>query len=159
LGRVLGHKPGASVNISANVLVEHRKADGRLVSRQEVHNLVVTAGLNWLRTHVGDSGTDRANYINLSSNASAPAAGDTDLLATIFTANGLQRAIGAYAAGGNGVFTIYKLFTCTADSQTVASCGLVHGNGAAQLFAGVAITAAALMNLDTLAITWTVTFA
>jgi len=147
-----------NLTVRANVLVEHRRADGTLVSRQEKHNIVVTAGKNWLRAHVGNTGTDRANYINLSSNASAPGAADTDLLATIYTAFGLERQIGAYSATTDGVFTCYKLFTCTADTKTVASVGLVHGDAAAQLFAGVAITSAPLMNTDTLAVTWTVTF-
>jgi len=161
LVRAWGHRTRpaeAQIGVSANVLVEHRRADGSLVSRQEKHNIVVTAGKNWLRGHVGNTGTDRANYINLSSNASAPGAADTDLLATIYAAFGLERQIGAYTATTDGVYTCYKLFTCTADSKTVASVGLVHGDAAAQLFAGVAITSAPLMNTDTLAVTWTCTF-
>lgn len=138
---------------------EHRNAAGELLASGRARNTVVNAGLNWLRGHMGDSGTDRAKYIGLSSAAAAPAAGDTDLGATVYTDSGLERAAGTYAAGATGTYTVTKTFTATANDKTVASAGLYYVSAGAGLFAGVAITPATLQSGDTLTITWTVTLA
>ena len=153
---------GANCGIHANLEVEHRRADGTLVSKRQYKNIVVNAGLNWLRTLVGNAGTAVPLCISLSSGVSAPAAGDTDLGATIHTANGLERKAGTYAAGGTGVCTIActgaTVFTCSSGPQTVASAGLCYANSAASILAGVAITSATLATGDTLSLTWTLTF-
>ena len=146
------------IKLSNIVQVTHRR-NGIILHDEKVHNTVVTAGLNALRALVGNATAFQANYIGLSTNVSAPSAGDTDLGATVFTSNGLQRASGSYAAGATGVFTMAKTFTAGADSLTTASAGLYYASGVPNnLFAGVAITSATLMTNDTLEVTWTVTF-
>jgi hypothetical protein len=153
---------GANCGIHANMEVEHRRGDGTLVSKRKYKNIVVNGGLNWLRTLVGNSGTAVPLMVNLSSGASAPGATDTDLTATIYTANGLERKAGTYGAGGTGVFTLActgaSIFTNAGAQHSVKSVGLTYADAATSLLAGVAITEALLEVADTLAITWTVTF-
>ena len=147
-----------TLGIKLDVKIEHRRGK-KLLSRQNVKNIAVNAGLNWARTHLGSSGTTRADYIGLSSNVSAPAAGDTDLGVTVLTDSGLARAQGTYAAGGTGVYTMAKTFTATA-TKTVASVGLYYSATTPDnLLAGVAVASVTLATNDTLTITWTVTVA
>lgn len=149
----------ANCGIGADVQVRHIRADGSIASDRKYHNIVVNGGLNYLRSLVGnDTGAGGALWINLSSNALAPGAADTDLLATIYTANGLQRAVGAYAAGGTGVYTSYKEFTNADAQHSVKSVGLTYEDGVNKLLAGVAVTEALLEVGDKLQITWTCTF-
>jgi len=151
-------KGKSRIAISGIVQIEHRRADGTLVSKQRVENRVVNIGLDWLKALMAAAGSGQSLYIGLSSAVGEPAAGDTDLGATVYTAYGLERALGAYAAGGTGVFTVTKTFTCTADTKVVASLGLYWTVATGStLFAGVACTSTTLMNTDTLAVTWTIT--
>lgn len=75
-----------------------------------------TAGLDWQASCLGDTSGARklaADYIALSADATAPAAGDTTLTGEITTAGGgLIRAQGAYAhTGGASTYTISNTFT------------------------------------------------
>lgn len=147
------------IKFKNTVTVEHRRG-GELLSRQVRRNLVVNSGLEWLKSHLCNAAAASvAKYIGLSSNASAPAAGDTDLLATVHSANGLERAEGTYASGATGVCTVSKTFTASANGLTVGSAGLYYTAAGAGLFAGVAITSVELQSGDTLTLTWTVTVA
>lgn len=145
--------------MSANVLVEHKRGS-KTLRKQAIKNIVVNGGLDWLAALVGnDTGAGGAKFITLSSDTDAPIASQTDLGADIFTQYGLERAEGTYAnVAGTGNFTIANTFTCTEDAQTVGSVGLSYADDTASLLAGVAITPATLQNLDTLSVTWTVTF-
>ncbi len=152
------NKKEASLQMNNIVTVVHRRG-GVILHQEKKHNIVVNGGLNALRTLVGNATAMQCNYIGLSTAVSAPAATDTDLGATVYTANGLQRAAGTYAAGGTGVFTMDKVFTSDVNSQTVASAGLYYAATAPNnLFAGVAITSVVLQQYDTIQITWTCTF-
>ena len=148
----------ATVRVRGVVTVEHRNAAGKLIRKETVKNTVLNGGLEWLKGQFGDSGTDRAKYIGLSSGVGAPAAGDSDLGATVYTAFGLERAAGTYASGATGVCTFVKVFTNDTAQHTVASTGLYYKASGAGMFSGVAITSATLEVGDTLTITWTVTF-
>jgi hypothetical protein len=161
----LRQSPKAGIGYKGLVTVEHRNAAGELVSRQTVKNTVLNGGLDWLKAQACGAGADYAVYIGLSSGVGAPAVGDTDLGATVYTSNGLERALGVYAAGATGVCTVLKtgasgstVFTNAGGQHTVASVGLYYKSSGAGMFAGVAITAAVLETGDTLAVTWTATF-
>jgi len=152
----------ARICVRGSVLVEHRNKEGKLLFRKRFENTVMLHGLTWLRARAGNGSVDPANYIGLSSNTSAPANTATDLLATVFTDDGLARALGAYGVSGDYAFTIYKLFTKGAGAdKTVGSLGLYYAAATPDnLFAGVVCTPSAILtNGDTLAITWTVTMA
>jgi hypothetical protein len=70
-------------------------------------------------------------WMALSTDGTAPAAGDSPLPSEI-SANGLGRAVATYAhTGGTSTFTLTKTFTCTGGSTTVAKIGLGCSSAAA----------------------------
>lgn len=149
-----------SIRFKNTVTVEHRNKAGELLHKETKENIVVNAGLEWLKAHLCSAASTPAKNIGLSSNVAAPAAGDTELGATVKAGDtsGLKRALGTYAAGATGVCTVAKTFTCLSGPETVASAGLYwHVSEAATLLAGVAITSATLQTDDTLTVTWTIT--
>ena len=149
----------ANCGVGANVRIKHIRADGTVVSDHKYHNIVVDAGLTYLRALVGtDTGAGGALWINLSNNVAAPTSGETTLKATIYTADGLARAIGAYGTSGVNAYTSYKEFTNATAQHSVKSVGLSYTDSDATCMAGVAITEALLEVGDKLQITWTVTF-
>jgi hypothetical protein len=152
--------PKASVSVKGSVHVEHRNAAGELIFEETVRNTVITASMEWLKARACSTNAKVATYIGLSDDVAAPAAGATDLEAVVYTAFGLQRALGAYASGANGVCTIMKVFTNDTAQHVVGSTGLYYEAADPGLFAGVALSTSATLEVsDTLTITWTVTFA
>ena len=152
----------AGFHVSCDVDVVHTR-NGKILNKQRIHNIVVTQGINYLRAMIGSTGTDRANYIGLSSATSTPAASSTELDATVYTSaidTGLARAQGTYTAGGNGVFTMAKTFTAASTGpEVVGSAGLYTTSSGSSLFAGVALNNSVTMYAnDSITITWTVTF-
>jgi len=161
MSKRIGREAAAGFTIHGSVLVEHYRA-GNLLFSGRFDNTVMLQGVTWLRARAGNGAVDPANYIGLSSNVAAPDSAQTDLLATVFTDDGLQRALGAYAPSGNYAYTLYKEFTKGAGAdKTVNSLGIYYSSSAPNnLLAGVVCTPAAILtNGDKLQITWTMTMA
>lgn len=137
------------------VIIEHRDAEGNLLSSQKRSNLIVNAGRDWLCGIMGSAAGNPAKYIALSSDGTAPAAADTTLTGE-YTDSGLTRATGTYAhTTADKAFTLSKTFTCSASSKTVQKSGLFDAASPGTLFAEVTFTAVVLNSSDTLTVTWT----
>ena len=132
---------------------------GNEVYHWEDHNLITNGGKDFIAQQIGATsglGTNGANYIALTNDATAPAATDTTLASEIAT-NGLTRAQGAYAhTAGTNTFTITKTFTATA-TQSAQKAGLFTASSVGTMLAETAFTSVTLNNGDTLTITWTIT--
>lgn len=156
-------EPLTSLSIRGNVVVEayhydEATGDYVLFYRDESSNLVVNIGLDWVEDQLGDSpATDPAKWISLSIDATAPAAGWTQIISEI-AAGGLERAVGAYTSTGTGVWEIEATFTASATHTNVQLTGLQWASSgdnnlmAANTFATVTLTSG-----DALTITWEIT--
>ena len=142
--------------LDVHLYVEQWRA-GELVMVSEHAGTVTTIGLNYIEELIGNNGTDpSSDRISLSNDAGAPAAGWTEIPNEI-VANGLSRASGTYASTGNGVWTITHTFTASG-AQSVQLAGLNWAPGGdGNLLCADQITAASLINGDTLELTWTIT--
>lgn len=145
------------VRNSVHVYVR-RAATGEVEDLGVSPNLRTTAGLNWQSDVMGaDSQPVAAQWIGLTLNATAPAAGDTTLTAEI-AAGGLTRAEGTYAhTGGATFYTITRTFTASAVHTGVSKAGLFTAVSAGTMaFETLLNNPATLQIGDTLTITWTV---
>lgn len=140
--------------------------DGQEIYHYEDHNLITEVGMDFIADQIGNTpGTAAANWIALSSDSTAPAAGDTTLQGEI-TTGGLQRAQGTFTQGTGGerdTWTISKTFNANGTHTDVRKAGLftagvtgTPGNGnddgimvAENTFSGVNLASG-----DTLTITW-----
>lgn len=105
-----------------------------------------------------------ANYMALTANATAPAAGDTTLTAEIATAGGgLLRAQAAYAhTAGASTYTLIKTFTANGSDAlpvTVAKIGIFNASAAGTMAFETLLSATATLTVsgDQLQVTETVT--
>jgi hypothetical protein len=133
--------------------------DGQEIYRHEDHNLITNAGKDFISTQIGSTtpGANGANFIALSSDTTAPAAGDTTLTGEI-TGGGLARAQGTYAhTTGTNTFTITKTFTATASHTAVQKAGLFTASSGGTMMAENTFTSVTLASNDQLTITWTIT--
>jgi hypothetical protein len=133
--------------------------DGKEIYRHEDHNLITDAGKDFIAAQLGSTspGTNGANYIALSSDTGAPAAGDTTLTGEI-TTGGLARSQGTYAhTAGTNTYTITEPFTASATHTNVQKAGLFTASSAGTMMAENTFTPVTLNSGDQLTITWTIT--
>lgn len=124
-----------------------------------VHNLRTTTGGDWQSSVMGNTAAPPAtcNYIALSNDAGAPAAGDTTVASEI-AANGLSRAQGTYAhTNGTASYTIQKVFTATG-TQASQKAGLLNASSSGTLCFENTYTQVTVNNGDTLTVTWTINY-
>ncbi len=141
--------------------------EGQEIYRHEDHNVITTAGLDFIRGQIGSTspGGNGANYIALSTNTGGAAAGHTALAGEI-TAGGLERSQGAYAEVSTDEFTITETFAATATHTDVQLAGLFtadvtgtpgDNDDDGTMVAENTFTAVSLSDGDELTITWTIT--
>ncbi len=143
----------------ASALIEHRNAKGELLHSEVSHNVITTAGRDFLHqqgykdTGLGSNGL---NYIALSNDTVSETSASTTLSNEI-AANGLSRAQGTYAhTSGTNTTTISKTFTASG-TQSAQKAALFTASSAGTMNHVLAFTQRALANGDTLAVTFTIT--
>ena len=136
-----------------------RMTGGELVS--VTPNLRTDVGKDYVADSLGKSSSRPAvaEYMALTENGTAPAAGDTTLTSEI-TTNGLARAIATYAHTVNTTsYTLSKTFTASGTFTTVQKEGLFNAAGpppAGTMFVENTFTSTALASSDQLTVTHTI---
>lgn len=147
----------------SDITLEIRDKDGNLKHRSQQKNLRTNAGADFWDQQLFKVGTAgaTANFIALTTDATAPAAGDTTL-ASEETLNGLARAQAADAhTAGAASSTLSKTFTYTGStSKTIAKLGLFNAASAGTLALETLLASTGTVNAngDTISISWTVNF-
>lgn len=134
------------------------RADGTREDLGIAENLRTTVGADWQADVMGNSTQPvSARWIALTTNSTAPAAGDTALTGEI-TTGGLGRAVGTYShTNGTTSYKITNTFTATASHTAVAKAGLFNAiSGGTMVFTTLLSSTATLATNDTLTIEWTV---
>lgn len=121
------------------------------------------AGADWQAAQMGGTPGAAANYIALTANSTAPAAGDTTLTGEITTAGGgLVRALAAYAhTTGTTNYTLTKTFTANGSDAlpvTIAKIGVFTAATSGTMAFETLLTQTATLNAsgDAVAVTETV---
>jgi hypothetical protein len=153
--RVTSDSIGPHGKVTVSVL-----RDGQEIYYHEGHNLITNAGKDFIAQQIGGSSglaTNGANYIALSSNTDAPAAGDTTLAGEI-TTGGLARSQGDYAhTNGQNTFTVTETFTASATHSNIQKAGLFTASSGGTMVAENTFSSVTLADGDQLTITWTIT--
>ncbi len=142
----------------------------RLESEEEVGNIVTNPGRVAIHTYIygtpaqriaeGLSGTG-LNYIALSNDGAAPAAGDASLTGELL-ADGLERVQGTVVlpTGAGTITTVEHEFTYTgAPAQNVQKTALFDAAAAGKMAHEILFTQRTLNNGDTITLTFSVTLA
>lgn len=129
--------------------------------------MLTNAGRDMIASAIGDRSGSRAavaDYIALTANTTAPAAGDTTLTAEIATGGGgLIRAQATYAhTNGQATFTLTKTFTANGSDTlpvTIGKVGIFNASSSGALVWETLLSTTAVLSAsgDALTITETVT--
>lgn len=133
--------------------------DGKEIYHYEDHNLITDAGKDFISNQIGSTspGSNGANYIALSTDSTAPDAGDTTLTGEI-SGSGLDRVQGTYShTAGENTFTIQNLFTATGAVNGIQKTGLFTAASGGTMVAENTFSSVNLISDDQLTVTWTIT--
>jgi hypothetical protein len=158
--------PKARVRIHHEVAYDFDEAAGLWLTKaidedEEVENLLLDAARVQLHAQCYETSgllTNGFNYIGLSNDAGAPAAGDTTLTGEL-SADGLTRAQGGVTppTGSGNQTAIQKVFTYTGSSQAVQKSALFTAVSSGVMGHEVLFTQRTLATNDTLTVTYTIT--
>lgn len=158
----VGRHSVATENLSGkvhDVYVTARHADGTVYAFRHVHNLRTNAGADAQASQMANTAAQAAscNYIAVSNDAAAPAAGDTTLASEI-AANGLTRAQGTYShSNGTASFTVTKVFSVSG-TQSSQKTGVFNAASVGTMCWEAAYSQITNNIGDTLTISWTVNY-
>jgi hypothetical protein len=168
----------ASLNVRALLKVQHEVAYDfdpkvgwvrRLASEEEVGNLVTDAGRVAIHTYIYGTSAQRTsgglsgtgfNYVAISDDATAPAAGDTTLTGEL-SGDGLDRAQGTVTlpTGSGTITTVENIFTYSGITQTVQKTALFDAASVGKMAHEILFTQRTLNNADTLTLQFFITLA
>ncbi|MDE2099069.1 MAG: hypothetical protein KGL39_17580 [Patescibacteria group bacterium] len=113
------------IAIEANLRIERRSLDGRLLGAIEVANLVVTVGRNLVRDFLSGAAVTALSEFAIGTGSAAPANTDTQLVTEVF-----RDIFTSVSSPMDGQLQIqYYLGSTSANGYTISEAGL-FGNGA-----------------------------
>ena len=151
-----GFNPSKKRN-SVDVVI--RDAAGNIKFQHRTYNLRTNVGIDFVADALSKSPQPApANYIAVSTDVAAAAAGDT-VLASELAVSGLTRALGTYTHTSFATtYTVDKTFTVTGGPHTVTKAALFNAAVAGTMvFEALFGTSATVNGGDTLSVTWSIT--
>lgn len=135
-----------------------RDKDGNVKDERHVKNLVVTEGLNWIANRLALATPSKGpmSHMAVGTSATAPSAGQTDLLAQLGTRVTLDSAtvstntityVATFPSGGS------------THSGALVEAAIMNASTAGDMLCRTTFAAVNKGNDDTVTITWTVTIA
>lgn len=146
------------IQLKGSVKVQLFDKDGRLKQSHEDHNLIVTAGKNYLAAwlQAASQAGKFMSYIALGTGTTSPASGDTTL-ETELVGGGYSRVLGTLTNSLN-TWTNTAQFDPGNGTAAITEAGLFSASSAGTMFARQTFAAYNKAAGDTMIVTWTVTF-
>jgi hypothetical protein len=146
------------IQLKGSVKVQLFDEKGNLKQSHEDHNLVVTAGKNYLTAwlQAASQAGKFMDYIALGTGTTSPASGNT-ALETELAGGGYSRVAGTLTNGTN-TWTNTATFSPGNGTAAITEAGLFTASSTGTMFARQVFSAYNKAAGDTMVITWTVTF-
>jgi len=138
------------LNIKGDVVLVLTDENGNLKQRQEIKNLVVTTGLDYISDKMVSSATT-VSHMAIGTNNLAPAASQTALLAE------LDRNAFTTSSSSNGVCTFNAQWAAGDGTGAIAEAGIFAGSSGGTMLCRTTFDTVNKAAGDSLAITWVVT--
>lgn len=146
------------IHLKGSVKVQLFDKDGNLKQSHEDHNLVVTAGKNYLAAwlQAASQAGKFMSYIALGTGTTSPASGNTTL-ETELSGGGYSRVQGTLTNSTN-TWTNTAQFDPGNGTAAITEAGLFSASSSGTMFARQTFSAYNKVAGDTMIIAWTVTF-
>lgn len=135
--------------------IEVLDAKGRVRETRHVSNLVVNAGLDWLKDFAFNPSTTQTQmgYIGVGSDNTAEAATDTALGSQV-----ARQAVSAYTAGGTGVLTVDTTFAAGVATGALTEAALFDASSGGDMWNRATFSTVNVGAGDSIKVTITITF-
>ena len=140
------------LKLRGDVAIVLKDKDGNVKDSREIHNLVVSAGLEFICSRMAGTSAGVMSHMALGSDTTAAAAGQTDLLSIL----GAREALDSSTASNNTV-TYVSSFEAGEGTGAVTEAGVFNAASSGTMLCRTVFAVVNKAADDTMSVTWTIT--
>ena len=140
------------LKLRGDVAIVLKDKDGNVKDSREIHNLVVSAGLEFICSRMADVSANVMSHMALGSDTTAAAAGQTDLLSIL----GAREALDSSTASNNTI-TYVSSFEAGEGTGAVTEAGVFNAASSGTMLCRTVFAVVNKAADDTMSVTWTIT--
>jgi len=140
------------LKLRGDVAIVLKDKDGNVKDSREIHNLVVSAGLEFICSRMAGTSAGVMSHMALGSDTTAAAAGQTDLLSIL----GSREALDSSTASNNTV-TYVSSFEAGEGTGAVTEAGVFNAASSGTMLCRTVFAVVNKAADDTMSVTWTIT--
>ena len=140
------------LKLRGDVAIVLKDKDGNVKDSREIHNLVVSAGLEFICSRMAGTSAGVMSHMALGSDTTAAAAGQTDLLSIL----GAREALDSSTASNNTI-TYVSSFEAGEGTGAVTEAGVFNAASSGTMLCRTVFAVVNKAADDTMSVTWTIT--
>ena len=140
------------LKLRGDVAIVLKDKDGNVKNSREIHNLVVSSGLEFICSRMAGTSAGVMSHMALGSGTTAAAAGDTDLQSIL----GSREALDSTTANSNTI-TYVASFGAGEGTGAVTEAGIFNASSSGTMLCHVIFPVVNKSADDTMSVTWAIT--
>jgi hypothetical protein len=140
------------LKLRGDVAIVLKDKDGNVKDSREIHNLVVSSGLEFICSRMAGTSAGVMSHMALGSGTTAAAAGQTDLVSIL----GSREALDSTSASSNTI-TYVSSFEAGEATGAVTEAGIFNAASSGTMLCRTVFAVVNKQADDTMSVTWTIT--
>ena len=140
------------LKLRGDVAIVLKDKDGNIKESREIHNLVVSSGLEFICSRMAGTSAGVMSHMALGSGTTAAAAGQTDLVSIL----GSREALDSTSASSNTI-TYVSSFEAGEGTGAVTEAGIFNASSSGTMLCRTVFAVVNKQADDTMSVTWTIT--
>jgi len=140
------------LKLRGDVAIVLKDKDGNVKESREIHNLVVSSGLEFICSRMAGTSAGVMSHMALGSGTAAAAAGQTDLVSIL----GSREALDSTSASSNTI-TYVSSFEAGEGTGAVTEAGIFNASSSGTMLCRTVFAVVNKQADDTMSVTWTIT--
>jgi len=141
-----------NLKLRGDVAIVVKDKDGKVKDSREIHNLVVSAGLEYICSRMAGTSASVMSHMAVGSGTTAASAGQTDLVSIL----GSREALDSTSASSNTI-TYTSSFEAGEGTGAVTEAGIFNALSSGTMLCRTVFAVVNKDADDTMSITWTIT--
>lgn len=141
-----------NLKLRGDVAIVVKDKDGKVKDSREIHNLVVSAGLEYICSRMAGTSASVMSHMAVGSGTTAASAGQTDLVSIL----GSREALDSSTASSNTI-TYVSSFEAGEGTGAVTEAGVFNASSGGTMLCRTVFAVVNKDADDTMSITWTIT--
>lgn len=141
-----------NLKLQGDVAIVVKDKDGKVKDSREIHNLVVSAGLEYICSRMAGTSANVMTHMAVGSGTTAASAGQTDLVSIL----GSREALDSSTASSNTI-TYVSSFEAGEGTGAVTEAGVFNASSGGTMLCRTVFAVVNKDADDTMSITWTIT--